>query len=214
MKKTLSTAIFSLLGLALFAGNGLIVVQKMGGSEANNMGVTMTWYVTNTQCKLKMDLHDDKVNTSNWFIPDLGQGALLSFPESTDGGDKVFYSIPVQSISTKEAAPNRIALNKTGETKTISGYVCEKVIVKTNKTITEMWLTKEFKPELYKFANFFQSSYEFKGLGEESLEGFPMESTTRDLGGKVISSLSFVSATSADLKAEDFMVPADYKSAQ
>ena len=210
--KNLFSLIFSLMvSAALFAGKGIVVSQKYNNPDIRG-NVTMTWYVSETQCKLKMDFQSADVNTSTWFIPDLTSGRLISFGEGPvpAGLPKTYYSIPVQNVKSTNSV-SRVSINRTGETKTISGMVCEKIVVKTNRNITEMWITTDFKTDLYKYSAFFQNSYELMGLSEESIQGFPLESVTKDNAGKVISSLELASAMQSDLSSKDFTIPADYK---
>ena len=77
-----------------------------------------------------------------------------------------------------------------------------------------MWITTDFKPDFYKFYPYFQNSYELMGLNEEGIQGFPLQSVTKDISGNVLSSYSLVSVAQKDLSGADFAVPADYKSAQ
>ena len=200
---------------SLFANKGLVITQKYFDSNAKGSSVNISWYVTASQCKLKMEFSDTKVNTVNWFIPDVANSKLLTYTEGAvpGGTQKAFYSIPVQSIKSDMNA-SRVSVGKTGETKTVSGMLCEKIIVKTNKSITEMWVTKDFKTDYYKFASFFQNSFELMGLNEEKIQGFPLSSVTKDNSGKVISSYDLISATSCELTESDFTVPAEYKSTE
>ena len=215
MKKIISIICLVLFVAFVFAGKGLVVTQKYSDANAKGSSVNVPWYVTQTQCKLKMEFSDAKVNTVTWFIPDVASSKLLTYTEGAvpSGAQKAFYSIPVQSIKADMNA-SRVSVNRTGETKTVSGMVCEKVIVKTNKSITEMWVTKDFKADYYKFSSFFQNSFELMGLSEEKIQGFPLSSTTKDNSGKVITSYDLISATSSELTESDFAVPAEYKSAE
>ncbi|MDB5281355.1 MAG: hypothetical protein JWO06_430 [Bacteroidota bacterium] len=213
MKKIFSIVFLLAFTASLFAANGIVVTQKYAG-VAEKGSVTVTWYVTATQCKMKMDFQSADVTSTTWFIPDLSTGNLLTYGEGPVPAkvSKTYYSIPAKSIQSNLNV-SRVSVNRTGETKTLMGMLCEKVIVKTNKTITEMWVTKDFKADYYKYYAFFQSSYELMGLSEESLQGFPLESVTKDLTGNVITSLNLTSAKSSDLTSADFNVPADYKAA-
>ncbi len=215
MKRVVSIVTLIMFVASAFAGKGLIVIQKYVDANAKGSTVTVTWYVTATQCKMKMEFSDAKVNTVNWFIPDVANGKLLTYTEGAVpvGTQKAFYSIPVQSIKSDMNA-SRLSVNKTVETKTVSGMVCEKIIVKTNRSITEMWVSKDFKADYYKFSSFFQNSFELMGLNEEKLQGFPLSSITKDNSGKVISSYDLISATSSELTESDFTVPAEYKNAE
>lgn len=212
MKKTYSILLLSLITAIAFAGKGIVVTQKYNtGKEGQN--VTVTWYVTETQCKLKMLYSDKDINTVNYFIPDMTNGKLLSYTEGATpaGVPKTYYSIPVSGIKSAVEAP---VVERTGETKTINGINCEKVIAKTATTVTEMWVTKDFKAEYYRFAAFFKNSNELKALSANSIKGFPIVSTTKDNSGKVVNAYELVSVSTTEIADSEFTVPSDYKSAE
>jgi hypothetical protein len=213
MKKIISIALLIISFTALFADKGIVVTQKFSSTDFPKASITVTWYVTETQCKMKMDFRDDKVNTTTWFIPDVANGALSSYLEG--GASKIYFSLPASGARPSEMTQVfRVNLEKTGETQSVSGMNCEKMLVKTNRNTTEMWVTTDFQPAYYKFAPFFQSSMELLGLSNNNTPGFPLSSVTKDLSGKVISSSELVSVTQTDLNAADFTVPAGYQLAK
>jgi hypothetical protein len=217
MKKMILTILLAVLISALsFAEKGMVVTQKIAGLSGN-MQVSTTWYVTQHDCKMKMDFSDGTVKSANWFIPDSKNGKLLMYTEGAvpAGAQKSFYSIPVHDIDpSKSMNPSRVKVERTGQTKTIGAVPCEKIIARTNKTITEMWVSQSFQPAFYSFYAFFQDSYELMALSEERIPGFPLSSTTTDMSGKIISSSEFVSAAFSELADSDFKVPAEYKSVE
>lgn len=216
MKKTTVIAFLTLSLYSVFAGQGYVVKQQYTGSGANGAVVQVTWYITETQCKLKMEFADAKVNTVTWFIPSVQSNSLLTYTEGNvpAGVEKAYYTIPVSTVQAdKSMNASRITVSKTGETKNISGILCEKVIIKTNKSTTEMWLTKDFKADFYRYFPYFQNSFELIGLFEEKIQGFPLLSTTKDNSGNVLASYQLITITPTELQDADFTVPADYKSA-
>jgi len=216
MKKALSTVTLAFCFACLFAGKGLVVTQKYNGPDANGGDVTVTWYVTDAQCKMKMDFKDNKVSSVNWFIPDAAQSQLLIYTEGPvpAGAEKTYYSIPVNQIkTTSNADASGLKVVRTGETKTLSGMVCEKITITGNQSVTEMWVTRDFVANAYKYTSFFRTITELQGLNQEKIAGFPMASVTKDNSGKVISSFELVSASTSELSDSDFKVPAEYKAA-
>jgi hypothetical protein len=212
MKKIFSILFAVVVSTGLFASKGMVITQTYTDAANRDAKITVTWYVSQTQCKMSMAYADGKVNSTTFFIPD---GAnLLTYSDGIAPGaaQKNYFSIPVQSI-TGNSDISRVTVTHSGETKTLGGVLCEKVIIKTNKTLTEMWLTSDFKPDFYKFSPFFQNSIELMGLNQEALQGVPLESVTKDNGGVVIGSYTLVSAQSTELGTGDFMVPSDYKNA-
>ncbi len=212
MNKFLSLFVLLLFTAFSFAEKGIVVTQKY--TDANvKANVTVTWYVTESSCKMKMEFSDTKVNSVSWFIPDFGSNQLLTYTEGEvpKGAQKNYFAIPVAGIkAAKSATASAVKVERTGETKTIGGLNCEKMIATTGTTTTEMWVTKDFKTAFYKAASFFANSYELNALSGSNITGVPLESTTKDSTGKVINAYSFASASTTSLSATDFTVPADY----
>jgi Domain of unknown function (DUF4412) len=212
-----------IFGMALFitvwavAGPGVVITQKYAASDVPaGAVVTVTWYVTQTQCKMKMEYKDDKTNTVNWFLPQFGIGKLQIYTEGDvpAGAQKAYYEVSPQDIKPTGATNvARISVQKTGEIKNIGGFNCEKMIVKTNKGTTEMWVTTDFKPDYFKFYPFFQTSTALMGLNEESIQGFPIEYIIKDNLGNITGSNTFISASKADINDTEFKLPAEYKNA-
>jgi hypothetical protein len=212
MKNIVSIILMLTISTGLFAGKGLVVTQKYTDPAHKGATISVTWYVTETQCKMQMAYKDDKMNTTSYFIPDVANNRLLTFSDGAAPGapQKTYYTVPVQDIAGDHEG-GVVTVTQTGETKTIGGMLCQKVVVKTGASTTEMWITKDFKSDFYKFHAYFESSYELMGLSEKQLQGVPLESVTKDSGGNVINAYEFVSEKQSDLSATDFTVPADYK---
>jgi hypothetical protein len=214
MKKLLTILMIIAFTGQIFAGKGIIVEQKYNSPNALGAGVSMVWYVTDGACKLKMIFGDKTVAPSNtYFIPDVKSGSILSYNESAvpPGVKKSYFVIPSDKIQSDKGMEGPVTVTKTGETQDISGFTCEKIVVKTASTETEIWVTKDLKVDFYKYYPYFKNNYELLGLYQEKIKGMPLSSVTKDLNGKVISSLELVSATKADLKDSDFQVPAEYE---
>lgn len=213
MKKCLVFLYLLIATSALFAGKGLIVTQNYTTANSGQH-ITVTWYITDTHCKMKMLYSDKDVNTTTFFIPDVSTGKLLSYNDAAvpAGVPRAYFALPVQNI--KSAAAVVLTVEKTGEVKNIGGVKCEKVIAKTASTITEMWLATEGAINCSKFAAYFKSSNEFTALAQANIAGFPVESVTKDGSGNIISSYSAVSVSSTEIGDGEFKVPADYKSAE
>jgi hypothetical protein len=166
---------------------------------------------------MKLTFGDDKIkNSTTYFIPDTKTANLLMYNDAAvpAGVNKTYYSTSVNSISPdKSTQTGAMTVTKTGETKEIGGFTCEKIIITTTTTETETWVTKDFKPDFYKYYPYFRNSYELAGLSQEKIKGMPVQSVTKDLSGKVISQTDFISATKTDLKETEFTVPSDYVAA-
>ncbi|MBK7148784.1 MAG: DUF4412 domain-containing protein [Bacteroidetes bacterium] len=197
--------------VTLNAQKGVILEQKMTAKNLPGKTISVTWLVTNTSCKLKMQFPEAK--GVSHFIPDLKAGMLYTYNDgpTPDGVKKSFFAASLDKIqSSNETAVSRIVVKQTGETKDIGGFKCEKIIASTSKGDTEMWVTKDFKPEFYKYEAFFKSNWEMMALREERIKGLPLSSVTKDAAGNVLNAYEFVSITSTDISETEFSVPAAY----
>jgi uncharacterized protein DUF4412 len=215
MKKTFVVILSLLFVVSAFAAKGLVIKQKVAGGMSSDANITITWYVSETQCKMKMEYHDEKLNSVNDFIPDLASGKLLMYNEGSPakGGNPTYFAIPQSEIKGGEGMPAQVTLTRTGETKTILGIACEKMVVKSSNSTTEMWVTTDFKADYYKFAPFFRGSYELLALSQQNIQGVPLQSTTKDNSGKILSSTELISASLTDISAAEFSVPSGYSAA-
>lgn len=214
MKKITSFIIALVVAVQVFAGEGIVVQQKYASTSVPNTDITVTWYITDGACKMKMELQDKNGKVISNFIPDAKSGALLTYAEgeAPAGQKQTYYSIPLSSIPvTVTAGAGRIKVVKTGETKTISGFVCEKIMVFAADSETEMWVTKDYQPSFYQFYKFFRNDYALLGLNEESIKGVPLQITTKDLSGNVLISATPVSAAKTELPESTFQVPSGYE---
>jgi hypothetical protein len=217
MNRILMSAFFLLASIHCFAWQGTFK-QKYTSATNKGTSVTVTWYVTDTDCKMQMDFEGQDIKSTTFFLPDLKGSQLLTytvggvtnvkFPDTT----KKYFAIPLNIIQQNaNLGVSRVNVIKTGETKVIQGMNCEKVLVKTNLNETEMWVSKDFQPQFYKFYSCFRSSFEIMGLYEEKMLGFPVQSVTKDLSGQVISSYDILSIQAQELTSKDFTVPTEYK---
>lgn len=213
MKKLMITALSALVFSAAFAGKGIIVEQKFTGSTALGTSITITWYVTDNACKMKMTFSDGTTKTVSDFIPDPKGSQLLLYNEAgaPSTGVKTYFVTPLSSIKPPaNVDATGLKVNRTGETQNINGVKCEKVIVNTTTTETEMWVTTDFKCNFYQFASYFRNSYELLGLSAEKMKGFPVKSVTKSLDGTVLSNYDATSVSQTDLADTEFQVPAEY----
>ena len=120
------------------------------------------------------------------------------------------YYIEVTEAEIKEGLANRdIKFNYTGETKTIAGYVCEKVI-ETNidketdeETTTILYVSKDINP-----------NPEINFSSHPGLVGFPLRTeTSQEINGSNVSIIVEAYEVKADKKVKlaNFLLPADGK---
>ncbi len=195
----------------LNAQKGIILEQKYTAKNLTGKTVSVTWLLNNSSCKMKMQFPEAK--GVSHFIPDLKSGVLYTYNDgpTPNGVKKSFFAASLDKIQpSKETEVSRIVVKQTGDIKEIGGYKCEKIIASTSKGDTEMWVTKDFKPEFYKYSAFFKSNMEMMALSDARIKGIPLASVTKDAAGNIISAYEFVSITSTDIPETEFSVPSEY----
>ncbi|MCS6935556.1 MAG: DUF4412 domain-containing protein [Chitinophagales bacterium] len=200
-----------------FAQKGIVVTQQHR-SASTDAGVTLTWYITEKSAKMVMQFRDAKVqNTVTHFIPNTQSAALQIYTEGPvpEGAQKTFFTVPVSTIKPSPAMQfSRIEVNATGEVKEIMGIKCEKYIITTDLHITEMWVTKQIKYNLYHYYPYFPDNLPLMGLYHAKIPGVVLSAITKDLTEKELSRLELVKAEEKNIPDEVFLVPDEYKSAK
>ena len=142
-------------------------------------------------------------------VPD--QGGYILFDSQTMNmyivmdEQKMYMVSSMNSSSTGSAG----SITKTGETKKILGYDCEKFLFVQDGSKGESWMTKD----LGSFMFFGQSQKEIADWQKEILdEGyFPLQVTEYDDNGNVESAYNVVEVTPQELSSDMFAVPSSYQ---
>lgn len=110
-------------------------------------------------------------------------------------------------MPTTAAAGGKVS--KTGETKKILGYECEKFLFEQKRMKGEAWMTKE----LGAFMFFMDSQQEMPDWQSEVLDAgyFPLQVTQYDKTGNVTSVFKVKEVTPMKLSSDLFVVPSSYK---
>ncbi|MEM8584392.1 MAG: DUF4412 domain-containing protein [Bacteroidota bacterium] len=117
---------------------------------------------------------------------------------TNDGGETSAIRMRMPNIQTPEEAEEAmqesmegITIERTGETRIIDGYTCEKTVVTTDDgTVTEAWITEDIELTAMDmaspFAKMFQSGGNLGGSsGSHPFSGFMIEATNTDRRGNV-----------------------------
>ena len=185
--------------LFLFAGN--IFAQKAFEGK-------VVFNVQTDGQKQVMDYYA-KDNKFRMEVPD--QGGYIIFDSKAS---KMFIVMDEQkmymetAIDASTSDKNEGSITKTGETKKILGYDCEKFLFEQDGSKGESWMTKE----LGAFMFFSESQQEMADWQKEILsEGyFPLE-VTEYSNGKVESSYNVTEVTPKELSSDMFAVPSSYQ---
>lgn len=114
-----------------------------------------------------------------------------------------------ESIEIDEADTPEISINKTGKTKTVSGYRCDQYIIKGEDFDSEGWFTKEINFDM--LAHSKSMSEMFKTSSSQAMMqgdiGFPMEMTsTTNKNEKVIMKVLEISEKSKTIDLTGYAV--------
>lgn len=120
--------------------------------------------------------------------------------------EKMYMETPMMPMSAGSAGGS---ISKTGETKNILGYNCEKFLFHQDGKKGEAWMTDE----LGAFMFFMNSQQEMPDWQGEVLDAgyFPLHVTEYDEDGNVESIFNVKEVTPMKLSLDLFEVPASYK---
>lgn len=75
-----------------WAIDGIVFTQKYTSTANAGANITVTWYVAEGKCKMKMEYADKNMSTTTYFIPDAASGAILTY---TDGAVPAGQNKPI-----------------------------------------------------------------------------------------------------------------------
>jgi hypothetical protein len=196
MKK--GSAILSIL-LFLFAGN--IFAQKafegkvVFNVQANGEKQVMDYYAKDNKFRMEVP------NQGGYIIFDSKASKMYILMDA----QKMYMETPIDASNSTESAGS---IKKTGETKKILGYDCEKFLFDQDASKGESWMTKD----LGSFMFFTESQQGMADWQKEILnEGyFPLE-VTEYSNGKVESSYNVTEVTPQELSSDMFTIPSSYQ---
>ena len=194
LNTTLASILFLLAGTAFaqeaFEGKVIFDVEEDGQQQV------MDYYAKDK--KFRMD------------IPDKG-GSILFDSQALKmyvlmDEQKMFMESDMLPMSTASGGGS---INKTGETKNILGYDCDKFLFTQKGMKGEAWMTKE----LGAFMFFMESQEEMPGWQSEVLDAgyFPLHVTQHDERRNVTSVYDVKEVTPMELSSDLFIVPSSYQ---
>lgn len=155
---------------------------KNGKPDKNNPSVIgFTFDKSLTAIKM-----ESKENTSVRMLMDLSDNSMTTI--STEKGKSTGFKMRRPNIKKyAENAMDDMKITRTGETKTIDGYKCEKVIYENEKEemVTTAWITQDIAmpwKEVIKSMSMGRMPGNYNN--QEMVEGFAIESETVEKGGK------------------------------
>ena len=118
---------------------------------------------------------------------------------------QMYIESQMMSLSMSSAG----SVSKTGETKNILGYDCEKFVFEQKDLKGEAWMTNE----LGAFMFFMEAQQEMPGWQSEVLDAgyFPLQVTQYDKRKNSQSVYNVIEVTQMELNSNLFVVPSSYK---
>jgi hypothetical protein len=194
--------VYATLSLILLLLSGNIIAQKafegkvVFNVEENGAKQVMDYYAKDK--KFRMEVPDQ----GGYIIFDSKASKMYIVMDE----QKMYMETALDASNTTASAGN---INKTGETKKILGYDCEKFLFEQDGSKGESWMTKE----LGAFMFFTESQQGMADWQKEILnEGyFPLQVIEYDNSGNVESTYLVTEVTPKELSSDMFAIPASYQ---
>ena len=193
LNTTLVLVIFLLAGITLaqdaFEGKVVFDVQENGKNQV------MDYYAKDKKFRMEIP---DKGGTILFNSNELKMYVLMD-------KEKMFMESQMMPLSMGGAG----SVSKTGETKNILGYDCEKFVFDQKDLKGEAWMTKE----LGAFMFFMESQQEMPSWQSEVLDAgyFPLQVTQYDKRQNTKSVYNVIEVTPMKLSEDLFEVPSSYE---
>ncbi|NBB88690.1 MAG: DUF4412 domain-containing protein [Bacteroidetes bacterium] len=119
-----------------------------------------------------------------YMIWDLERNVFVMYQENE--GEKSLMKLPnfasiAEADQEKQLEASEMEIRKTGETKTILGYTCEKYIIEDDKNYGEAWIADDFPYSYERFSALVSTQMKTPGYSELSEEkGYALEMLTRE----------------------------------
>ncbi len=119
-----------------------------------------------------------------YMVWDLERNVFVMYQEQD--GKKSLMKLPnfasiAEADQEKQMEASEMEIRKTGETKTILGYTCEKYIIEDDKTYGEAWIAADFPYSYERFSALVSTQMKTPGYSELSeQQGYALEMLTRE----------------------------------
>ena len=183
-----------------FEGTVKQVIKNYNGTGSN---VTMTWYLSQHNCRVDMAASGKDASSNSVLILNPASQTIKTY-DANPKGDKVFFQVSASSVSSNMAI---VSVSPTQESKQINGYKCEKWVVVATTGVYNVWVARDIDMDWSGYKNMLKTSVEIQALANQGVKGFPM--LTESANGSNNASVESVSTQASD--ANTFSVPSDYK---
>lgn len=209
LTKYLSALLIGIISFgSLYAFEGEV---ELTYSMYNNSAVDMTciWKIKDEQVAFDMIFAaNDGVHHTTFIPTKVDNTAVLFSDQPVNDGNYVYSVLNASTIA--RVYKGEVEVSKTEETQEISGFDCQKIIVKYDGRTTETWIATEIDIALYEYNNFFKDMMEVQGLAQLQMKGFPLSSVTMDAAGNVMTSYTPNSINEKEIEDAAYEIPSGY----
>lgn len=167
------------------------------------------WYIKNGQHRLEYT--GNKAGKSYTYVFIISNSSDLMQMLSDANGKKVIYDIPQSAISNSVELSYGSQLEKSEETKLLSGYLSKKVKVSAPDKISIVWVSDKTPLSMQDMPAILLNNSVLKSLKESGISAIPMEISSTNTGGNLIFSQKITSIKKKTLSEDLFMIPAEYQ---
>lgn len=215
VRQVIVTLLASFLSLSLMGQTFEGVISGEYYSAENDSRMEIEWYLASGNVALKMIMDSEKGRYITTFIA-RQESQQMDVLSKTPQGTKLHHPIPLKEVKSSENFPAKSSfeVRQQGESKTISGRSCKKIVAESPESKTIAWLAKTINFPFYQYADYFKSDYNLALLSQLSINGFPLQSVTTSNRGLIIESWEAKAIQKKSLSPSVFEVPADYKTVE
>ncbi len=211
MNKKLLVVLLLIVGVNLiksqtkeFEGNVVFKGEFYDESVGENVTMNMNYFIKGN--KFKAEIGTEEGN--NILISD-GSKTYMIIPQLKQYMDLTEFENEVEDEG--DSTEEDLNKAKTGETKEILGYKCEKYIFKEGEEVTEVWVTKELGSFM------FTATPAEKALvsNKHFKDGFfPLEIVIKDKNGKISGKVYATKLEKMKINDNEFTLPKEYTKMQ
>lgn len=190
MHKLFGGFILLLIGLLPLQGQNFEGVIKMEQEGEAGMRYQLNWYIKKDQIAFEVQTKSDPNSLKMRFVPQPQKNSMLMVIQSEEGQSK--KEISSRDIQADLGLSNAVIKSEKVRKSVEFGQLYT-LNIETDKFNTEVELVKEIDVDLKKYAAYLKNDYGIQALIQTGEKGFPLNSTTYDKYGKLISKTKVLS---------------------
>jgi hypothetical protein len=200
-------------GIIRFKITGLAAASRGAASDSP---VISTYSMKGNFTRIDTDMSAAQPGMTSWMIMDMDKREIMTGMPMP--GQKMYMVMKIpdpKNTSTTGASGSDIQYTETGQTDTILGYKCEKVLIKSQNGETEAWVAQGLGAfKMMAAGGPMGGRRAPKSSWDSALaahNAFPLRTVVRDKSGKVQVTLEVIAIEKQSLPDSTFAPPADYQ---